>query len=118
MKSVTINYSKEIKITTAMGATGTARKAGLADWKLTLRMYQDYASGKTDALLNAAVGVETAIKVRPSKTDAISATNPEYQGNGMMGEYSPVDGSVGDMDEVGAVFESSDGVALIRDVTP
>ena len=42
------------------------------------------------------VGTVVAIKVRPT-TAAISATNPEYSGNVLVSEYSPLDGSVGDL---------------------
>lgn len=116
VKSVEIAYSKEIKDTTYSGCTGLARGAGLADWKCTITFYQDYATGKVDALLNAAVGVSTALKIRPIDT-TIAATNPEYRGNGLLAEYSPVAGTVGDWAEVSVTFEGADGVALIRAVS-
>ena len=116
VKSVEISYSKEIKDTTYSGCTGKARGAGLADWSAKITFYQDYASGKIDALLDAAVGVSTAVKIRPIDT-TIAATNIEYRGNGLLPEYSPIAGTVGDWAEVSVTFECADGIALIRAVS-
>ena len=113
VKSVEVTYSKEIKDTTYSGCTGKARGAGLADWSIKITFNQDYAAGKIDALMHAAVGVSTAIKIRPIDT-TIAATNPEYRGNGLLAEYSPIAGAVGDWAETSVTFECADGVALIR----
>ncbi len=118
VKQVTINYSKEILDATAMGDTGRRRLSGLADWSADIEFYQDYAASKVDATLQPLVGVQTAIKIRKSKTGAISATNPEYQGNGMLESLPVVSGSVGEVSMTSVTFQGSDGVALIRDITP
>ena len=120
LKSVELNYSREVKVVTAMGDTGVRRKTGLADWKATCTFFRDNAGGAAalDLLLHTAVTTQTAIRIRENKTAAISATNPEYQGNALLEEYPVVGGAVGDMGEVTVTFVGSDGVALIRDEQP
>jgi hypothetical protein len=118
VKSVTVKYSAELQDATVMGNAGRRKLAGLKDWSIDVEFDQDFASAKVDATLYSLVGVETALKVRASKTGAISATNPEFQGNGMLESYSPVAGSIGDVLRTSVTFQGSDGVALIRDVTP
>ena len=116
VKSVTLNYSAEVHDVTAMGDASRSRLAGLKDWSVDIEFYQDFADNSIDETLFDAVGVETAIKVRSSKTDAISATNPEYQGNGIMSSFPIVGAAVGEVVMTSVTFECSDGVALIRDI--
>ena len=114
VQQVAINDDAELQDATAMGDAARRRLGGLRDWTLTLDFYQDFDAAKVDATLQPLIGVQTAIKVRESKTDAISATNPEYQGNGMLESYPIVAGSVGETHTVSVTFRGSDGVALIR----
>ena len=114
VSQVTIEDGVELQDASAMGDAARRRLAGLRDWTLTLDFFQDFDSAKVDPTLQPLVGVQTAIKVRKSKTDAISATNPEYQGNGMLESYPIVAGSVGETHTVSVTFRGSDGVALIR----
>lgn len=120
VKSVEVTYSKEVLDVTPMGATGKARKAGLADWKAVVTFYRDFAGGASalDLILWNAVTTAVACKFRTSKTNAISATNPEYQGNALVEDYVAISGGVGDMSEVPVTLLGSDGVALVRDETP
>lgn len=119
VSSVTFNQSLELLTATVMGDTGQRRlSSGIQDAKAEIEFRQDFAASKVDATIYPLLGVQTAIKIRKSKTDAISATNPEYQFNGMMGEYTPVGGGVGEVHNTSVTFELSDGVAPVRDVTP
>lgn len=118
VEEVRLTYSKEIHVATRMGAAGVQRLAGLADWEVTLTFFQDFDSAKVEATLFPLVGVQTAVAIRKSKTDAISATNPEYQGNGMLDGLPIVGGRVGQPHQTSVTFRESDGVALVRDVTP
>ena len=117
--SVTFNQSLELQDATVMGDTAMRRlSGGIQDATAEIEFRQDFASSKVDATIYPLLGVQTAIKIRKSKTDAISATNPEYQVNGMLGEYSPVGGGVGEVHNTSITFSISDGVAVVRDVTP
>ena len=116
VKSVTVNYSAESLENTAMGATTKSRQAGLLDWSVEVEFYQDYANAKVDATLFPLVGAAAfAIHVKPENA-AIAATNPDYTGNVILPEYSPVSGSVGELSTVSVTFEAAG--ALTRDVEP
>lgn len=118
--SVTINEGAELKEATVMGDAGVRRLSGLKDWSMTVTFRQDFDAGKVDATLKPLVGgAAFAIKVRKSKTDAISATNPEMQGNGLIdGDLPVVAADVGEVHDISVTIVGADGVALIRNVTP
>ena len=120
VESVTINYSAELKEARVMGDTGVRRLSGLKDWSLNVAFRQDYDAAKVDATLQPLVGgADFPIKVRESKTDAISATNPEYQGNGLIdGDLAVVGGEVGEVHNTSVDILGADGVALLRDIVP
>jgi len=119
VESVTFKASVGLQEATVMGDTGVRRlSSGIQDAMLDVNFRQDFAASKVDATLWPLLGVQTALKVRKSKTDAIAATNPEYQFNGMMAEYPAIGGSVGDVHNASVSFELSDGVAPVRDTTP
>ena len=53
----------------------------IANWGARLRFKQDFAAAQVHATLSplALAGTTFAIRLRPDKSDAISATNPELQ---------------------------------------
>ena len=118
--SVTINEGAELKEATVMGDAGVRRLSGLKDWSMTVTFRQDFDAAKVDATLQPLVGGSSfAVAVRKSKTDAISATNPEYQGNGLIdGDLPVIAGDVGEVHDAAFTIVGADGVALIRDVAP
>ena len=121
VQEVVLNYSEEIKDAMAMGDTGMTRLAsGIGDWSLAVTFYQDYDSAKVADTLFSLVGAAAfTMKCRKSKTDAIAATNPEFQGSGMIqGDLLLVNAAVGELNMSPVTFVSADGVRLIRDVTP
>ena len=120
VQSVAVNYSAEVKEAPVMGDDGMRRLSGLKDWSMAFTMRQDYDSAKVDATLQPLVGGSSfVVAVRKSKTDAISATNPEYQGNGLIdGDYPVIAGDVGEVHDTSFTIVGADGVALIRNVTP
>jgi len=96
VKSVTLNYSSGETDDTAMGATALSRLGTLLDWSLDVEFMQDYASNEVDATLFSLVGTSVALTVKPTSA-ATSATNPEFQGNGILLTYPPLSGSVGEL---------------------
>lgn len=116
--SVTLNVSKEILEATVMGDAARRRISGLADASAEIEFRQDFDAAMVDATLWPLLGVQTAIRIRADKTAAIAATNPEYQFNGMMGEYPPIGGAVGEVHGTSVSFQLSDGAVVVRDVTP
>lgn len=81
---------------TVMGDNARSFVGGLETWTLTVEFNQDYASSKVDATLGPVIGTVVAVILRPD-TGAKSATNPEWTGNGLIADYTPVAGSVGDV---------------------
>ena len=116
IREVRIDDGAELPTATAMGDKGIRRLGGLRDWSAVFEFYQDFDAAKVDATLDPLIAVQTALKVRKSKTDAISATNPEYQGNGMIESLPLVAGSVGEEHTISVTMRGSDSVALIRAV--
>jgi hypothetical protein len=118
VESVTLSYSNDVQEATVMGDAGKRRIPGLKDWSAEISFRQDFDAASVEATIWPLLGVQTAIRIRKSKTDAISATNPEYQGNGIIGELPLVSGSVGEVHNTSVTVSGSDGVGLIRDITP
>lgn len=116
VKSLTINYGVDVKETTAMGDNAKTRRAGLLDWSAEIEFNQDYNTGGPYATLMPLMGVDdVAIKIRPT-SEAISATNPEFQGVGILENFPLLDGSVGDVSGCSVTFQGS-GVLTV-DITP
>lgn len=116
---IEITQSRELKDATTFSKTGRIRKAGLGDWQMRIRFKQNFDAAKVDATLSSiGLGVSTPIRVRAVAASAISTTNPEWQGNGMMGEYPILVGQMGEIADSQVTFLCADGIALIRDVTP
>ena len=78
--------------------------------------FQDFAASEVDATLFGLVGTAVAVAVRPLNT-TIAATNPEYQGSGILTSYPPMSGAVGEELTTTARFVPASG-DLVRDVTP
>jgi len=125
VKSITLNYSRAEVDSTCMGDEGIARMAGLRDWSMDLEFAQDYGSSAVDRVMFGALGstAATATVWFSPTTNAISASNPRYKGEGRVFEYTPASGSPGDFGTATASIRcaacSSEPTAwLYRDITP
>lgn len=122
VRSITINYAAEMLDKTAMQNDSRARITGLKDWSVTVEFNQDYAAGSVDATLFPMVGSTAKyIAIRPT-TAAGSATNPRFNGLGLLESYPPLGGAIGDLATVTATFQGGGsnaniGVDLTRGVT-
>ena len=97
--SVAINRSADAVETTARGDTARTYTGGLESGTLDITFNQDYASAKVEATLYGLVNTSTTVVVKPTAS-AVAATNPSYTMSCFVAEYSPVDGSVGDLSTV------------------
>jgi hypothetical protein len=87
--------------------SNTAENAGIGLRKQSIKatFLQDFAASSTHATLQAALGVSTAVLVRP--TSAVnSATNPQWTASLMLTDYNPVGAKVGDKYEVSVEFKT------------
>jgi hypothetical protein len=97
VKSVNITYEAEMLDDTVMGTSGTrSNKPGLKNWSIEASFLQDHDPGSVDETLFPLVGAPAfPVAVRPSKTNPVGPTNPEYGGNGVLETYPPLTGEVG-----------------------
>lgn len=96
--SVTISLEADDVETTAFGGSGwRTRIGGLKSGSVDFEFHQDFAAGSIDSLLFPNLGGTVAVKVRPGGTAAIGTTNPEYQFDVLVAQYSPIDSAVGDL---------------------
>lgn len=96
VESLTINYGMETPDQTSMQDITRRRLPGLIDWTVDVTMRSNFDAGETDATLFPLVGgAAVAIAIRPTSA-AVSPTNPEFQGNVLVGTYNPLAGTVGD----------------------
>jgi len=96
VRSVTLNYEAELQDDTTMGDDTRTNLGGLKNWSMDVEFTQDYASGEVDATLFSIVGSAVPVVLKPTSS-AVSATNPSYSGTGVIGSYSPIGNSVGDL---------------------
>lgn len=97
VSKVTLTDDRNSVDITAMGATSIAVTKGLGDGKVSLDMFQDFASGKVHATLQPLISSTTpvVIEVRPVNA-ARSVTNPAFLMSGLLMTYPMLDGKVGD----------------------
>lgn len=93
---------------TTMGDSTKRVIAGLMSWSVSLTLAQDFAASAVDqTIYNAfSAGTPVTVKIRPTNA-AISATNPEYSGSGIITSYNPISGSVGDFHETSVEIQSA-----------
>jgi len=94
---VTISRSVNEVETTAFGDSGVTRVGGLEDSSVTLSFHQDFATGSNvEAIIYPLVGTTTSIIIKPL-TGTTTTTNPAYSGTILVTEWTPLNGSVGDL---------------------
>jgi len=102
---VTVEDTRDSVDITAMGATSKAVTKGLGDAKITIDLYQDFATSKTHQTLQPLIGSSTtvAVEVRPVN-GARTATNPAALMSGLLMNYTFLDATVGDASMITAEF--------------
>lgn len=102
ISSVTLTSTYDVLETTAFagGNVPTAAKtrtAGLVDNSVSFEFHQDFAASSVEATIYPLLGTEVAVTVTPQSGTAISATNPEYQFQAVVSEWTPLNGAVGEL---------------------
>ena len=102
---VTVEDTRDSVDITAMGATSKAVTKGLGDAKITVELYQDFATSKTHQTLQPLIGSSTpiSVEVRPVNGGR-TATNPAALMSGLLMTYTFLDASVGDASLISAEF--------------
>lgn len=97
---------------TAFGSTWKTRQGGLKDGSVDLEFNQDYASSKVDATLWPLLGTTTTVTAKATSA-ANSATNPQYSASCLVKEYSPLDGSVGDLNKTSVSWPTNGAISRL-----
>ena len=101
--NVAISESAEALDATAMGDTTRKNIGGVKDWSLAAEFVADEA---TTGVLHDKVGTVVPIIVR-AKSAVASASNPAYQGDGLITEYQPISGEHGSLQKVSITVVSA-----------
>lgn len=105
---VTVEDTRDEVDITAFGATSKAITKGLGDAKISVTLFQDFASGKTHATLQPLISSTTPITVEVRATSAArSATNPAAVMSALLFNYNMLDGSIGDASTIQAEFKNA-----------
>jgi hypothetical protein len=99
--SVTLNSTFDVVETTAFAAgnvpsAAKTRIAGLVDNSVTLEFHQDYATGEVEQTIYPLLGTAAAVIVKPNGAST-SAFNPSYTCSAIIAEWTPINGSVGEL---------------------
>jgi hypothetical protein len=118
--SVTLGSTYDVLDTTAFAggnvpAAARQRIAGLVDNSLTLEFHQDFAAGEVEATIYPLLGTVAAVRVSPT-TGAISPSNPEYQFNALISDWTPLNGAVGELATASVTWPITG--PIVKDVTP
>lgn len=115
VRSVRIVMTAEDLDATAMGATSRTHVPGLRDDRMEFDLFQDHASGSVDATFSAQVGVAAGVTVVVKPTSAaVSATNPSYTMTGVLLDYEPVSGEVGNLARTPVVLVPAQNSSIVR----
>jgi hypothetical protein len=110
--SVEISQNFDEVETTAFGDGGRTRVAGLEDSSITLSFHQDFAAGDVDATIAPLVGSTATFNIGPFGTAvAASGTAPRYTGTVLITEWSPLNGTVGDLSTADVTWPVSGKIA-------
>ena len=94
--SVSLNQGADTPDGTTMGNnTKISMAGGLKTWGMDVTFLQDHAVSALDSILSGLLNTSCAVELRPTSA-AVSATNPKWTGNGIINEYNPLGGTVGD----------------------
>jgi len=105
---VTVEDMREEKDATVFGAANKITAKGLGDGTITVGFLQDFAAAKVHATLQPLISSVTPFTVEIRATSgARSATNPGIVMSALLFTYSPLDGDVGEMSAMTAIFRNA-----------
>lgn len=113
--SCEINSEKDLLDVTAFGANSKQNLVGLGDGTISVDFFQDFAAASVDATLWPihSNGTEVVITAKPTNA-AVSTTNPLYTMTGVLPNYTPLSGGVGEASTVSVEFSNSGDTGIVR----
>lgn len=96
---------------TSLGSQGWREvAAGLRSGSVTLNWMQDFGASGVDSTLYPLLGTEGTVVIRPGSA-TVSATNPAYTAVVLISQYTPIQGSVGDLATLDTTFPTVGAVS-------
>lgn len=115
VESVEVTTSMETQDSTAMGNQARSFNGGLFADAITVTFHQDFAASNVDVTLYTLYRARTAhtVVVKPTSS-AVSATNPTFTLTGIIEDYTPISGSVGDEATTDVSWVNTTTAGLVR----
>jgi hypothetical protein len=96
ISSISLNSTFDIVETTSFGNSAKTRVAGLADNSVTFEFHQDYATGEVEQTIYPLLGTAVSVVAKPV-AGTTTAVNPQYAFSALVSEWTPINGSVGEL---------------------
>jgi len=115
---VTITSSKALVDSTSFGARYRQSEVGLGDGNIAITFQQDYDAASVDATLWPIHEADDHCRVRVKPTSAATGeTNPAYyMDDAVLPDYTPLNGSVGDLSTVDVTFQNAGQRGITREI--
>lgn len=119
--SVSLSSTYDVIETTAFAGGNVPqaakdRVAGLVDNSVTFEFHQDFAATSVEQTIYPLLGTTAAVTVTPVDGSPIAATNPQYQFDALISEWTPLNGAVGELATASVTWPISGPIT--KDVTP
>lgn len=115
VQQVEVTTSMETQDATAMGNQARAFNGGLFADDIKITFHQDFAASQIDVNLYTLYRARTAHTVVVKATSsAVGATNPTYTLTGVISEYTPITGSVGDEAMAPVTWVNTAAAGIVR----
>jgi hypothetical protein len=105
-----LNSTYDIVETTAFGNTAKTRVAGLADNSVSFEFHQDYATSSVEQTIYPLLGTAVTVSVKPVNTTT-STVNPQYAFSALVSEWTPLNGSVGELTTASVTWPISGAIS-------
>lgn len=113
--SVTITTEYDDVDFTSFGATLKEHGKGMGDGSIEIDFFQDFAAASVDATLWPISQASTSVPIVVKPTSAAtSTTNPQYTMQGLLMNYSPLAGSVGEPSTTSVTFQNGATSGIVR----
>lgn len=93
----------EVETTNFGGAGWRSYVGGLKSATVTLQFHQDFGASGIDSTLWPLLNTNGTFVIKPT-SGTVSATNPQYEFEALISQYSPIASSVGDLASFSVTF--------------